>query len=93
MTPTADEYIQAGLTAFRAMPKQKTVFGAAGRFVSHSDGERVLYGPNGNVIGRVIENPLGGTQVETDEALHAVARVPQIRIVVSRKYREVVSVG
>lgn len=90
--PHLDEYVQAFLTSMRAQPKETTMFTPAGRSTIHAIGERVLLGPRGEKI-RVLEHPEGGTQVEQDDKLHAVARVPLIRIVVSRKYREVVSVG
>jgi hypothetical protein len=82
--PTADEYIEAALTGFRAMPRETTVFGPAGRATVRSNGEALIYGPNGAVIGRVTEDPLGGTQIEQDERLHAVVR-PQTRQMLLRR--------
>lgn len=73
MTPSLDEYVNAFLTAMRAETRKRTVFTPAGRQVVRSNGERVIYGPNGAPI-RVVENPEGGTQIETDDRLHAVAR-------------------
>lgn len=88
--PSLDEYVQAfgkatdyvgrNVTHFRAPLKERTMFGPAGRAVIHSNGERVIYGPNGQAIARVIEDPLHGTQVEEAERLHAVVRPQAISI-------------
>src|SRR5688572_17890130 len=74
---SATEYIERNVTRFRAPLKERTMFGPAGRQVIHTNGERVIYGPNGQPIARVIEDPLHGTQVEEAERLHAVVR-PQV---------------
>ena len=78
MTPTVDEYVQAFLTALRAPVRERTVFGQAGKFSQKFEGEQMLYGPDGRPF-RVKERPEGGTQVETDQALHAVVRPQVIR--------------
>jgi len=76
----ATDYIDANVTRFRAPLKERTVFTQAGRQVIHSNGERVIYGPNGSAIARVIEDPLHGTQVEEADRLHAVVRPQAISI-------------
>ena len=73
MTPTVDDYVEAFLTALRAPVRERTVFGSAGKFSEKSSGERRLFGPDGRPF-RVIERPDGGTQIETDNRLHAVVR-------------------
>lgn len=83
--PTADEYIEAALTGLRAMCKETTVYGPAGRAKVRSNGERLIYGPNGAIIGRVTEDPLGGTQIEQDERLHAVVRPQTKRALLRRR--------
>lgn len=78
MTPSLDEYVAAYLTAMRATPKERTVFGPAGRQVVHSPGERVLYGPKGEPI-RVVEDEAHNTQIEHGDHLHAVVRPTAVR--------------
>jgi hypothetical protein len=100
-SPTLDEYvhafhkatdfIDATVTAHRAPLRERTVFGPAGRAVLRSAGERVLYGRNGEVIGRVIEDEMHNTQIEEDERLSAVIRLPQFVAKVHRRTREVIS--
>lgn len=79
MTPTVDQYVAAYLTAMRAPLKQRTQFGPAGRAVIHSDGEKVIYGPDGTPI-RIIEDTLHGTHVEHGDHLHAVVRPGVMRV-------------
>lgn len=84
--PTLDQYVEAFLTAMRAVPTEKIVSTSAGTMRVHGNGERVLYGPNGAAI-RVIEDPERNTQVETDDRLHAVIRPPTIRVHLPRGAR------
>lgn len=70
----ADELVQRNLTRYRAPLRERTVFTQAGRTVVHAPGERVIYGPSGAVLGRVIEDEHGGTQIEQNDRLHAVIR-------------------
>lgn len=72
--PTVEDYVQSMLTTFRANVKRSTMFTAAGRTEVRSNGERLIYGPSGDVIGRVVESPEGHTQVEESDRLHAVIR-------------------
>lgn len=72
-TPTVDEYVQSYLTKMRAPLKARTMFGQAGRAVIHSNGEGIIYAPDGTPI-RVVENPEGGNQIEHGDHLHAVVR-------------------
>jgi hypothetical protein len=71
--PTAEDFIQAALTALRAPLKEKFVSTAAGNTRHKTSGERTLYAPNGEPL-RVIEDPSGGTQIEHGNSLHAVVR-------------------
>lgn len=70
----AADQIQANLLRYRAPLRETTVFTSAGRTTLHHDGEQVIYGPNGAVIGRVVEDPFGNCQIEEDDRLHAVIR-------------------
>lgn len=70
-------FVEARLLKMRALPKEKTMFGPAGRQVLHSTGERMIYAPNGHPI-KITEDPLGGVQVEHDDHLHAVVRPPTV---------------
>lgn len=80
--PTLDEvvaaaktlpYVEARLLKMRAPLKEKTMFGPAGRQVLHSNGEKMILGPDGEPI-KIVEDPLGGVQVEHGDHLHAVIR-------------------
>lgn len=81
--PSVDEYVAAALTALRARPREQTTFTAAGRQTIRSNGERVLYAPDGTPL-RVVEDPLGGTQVEHGDHLHAVVRPRTVTIHIPR---------
>lgn len=84
-TPTIDEYVQASLLAQRARLREAVSFGPAGRTVTRSPGERVIYHPTtGQIIGRVVEDEHGNTQIEQDDKLHCVIRLPQFRTLVRR---------
>lgn len=77
-TPSTDEYVEAFLTALRAPLKQRTTFTPAGRAVIRSSGEKLIFGPDGKPI-KVVEDENGGTQIETDDRLHAVVRPATVR--------------
>jgi hypothetical protein len=68
------QFVANNVTRMRAPLKERTVFGPAGRAVIHSKGERVIYGPNGAALCRVLEDELHNTQIEEGERLHAVMR-------------------
>lgn len=94
MTPSLDEYVaamRAAVPHLRAERKARTLFGPAGRAtVREAIGERVIYGPNGAPIARVIEDELTNTQIEEHDRLHAVMRPPTLRLLYSRSDRKVV---
>lgn len=71
---TAADQIQSNLLRYRAPLKTSTMFTSAGRTTLHHNGEQVIYGPNGAVIGRVVEDPFGNCQIEEEDRLHAVIR-------------------
>lgn len=76
--PTVDDYVNAYLLHMRAKPRERFVSTVAGTATVRSDGERVIYGPNGEPI-RVLERAperdgSTGNQIETDGRLHAVVR-------------------
>jgi hypothetical protein len=79
LRPDVDRYVQEYLTSFRAPVKKGTQFGFGGRVRTRKPGERLLYAPDGTPF-RVIENPDGGTQIEQNDCLHAVARPGVLRI-------------
>lgn len=88
--PTTDEFVQTFLKAFRAPPKERTMFTSSGRSVQRSRGERIIYGPNGEPI-RVLEDPNRATQIEQkDDKLHAVIRPGTVHIRVDRKTGEMI---
>lgn len=72
------EFVARNAARMRAPLKQRTQFGPAGRAVIHSKGERVIYGVNGRILCRVVEDELHGCQIEEDERLHAVVRPPTV---------------
>lgn len=71
-------FVADNVRKMRAPLKAKTVFTAAGKTVVHSPGERIIYGPDNTPLCKVIEDELGGCQIEEDERLHAVVRPPTI---------------
>lgn len=76
-TPTVHDYVASFLRQMRAPLRERTTFTPAGRTVIHSNGERVLYAPDGTPI-RVVEIPgpngSGGNQIEHGDHLHAHVR-------------------
>lgn len=67
-------FVAANVTKMRVPLKERTLFTSAGRTVLHEKAERVIYGPDGRQLCRVIEDDVHGTQIEEDERLHAVVR-------------------
>lgn len=74
------EFVARNSSKFRAPLKSRTQFGPAGRAVIHSAGERVIYGPNGAALCRVVEDEAHNTQIEEAECLHGVVRPKPIRV-------------
>lgn len=90
MNPNLDDYVHAFKRATdyidrtvmhqRAPLRESTMFGPAGKTVIHSKGERIIYGPSGEMIARVTEDEAHVTQIEEDERLHGIARPESIRV-------------
>lgn len=81
MTTLAEQMIAHYTSQFTAADVRgsKTVFTAAGRIGIATPGERILQLPNGQRV-RVLTDASGtATQVEEDEALHAIVRPAAIR--------------
>jgi hypothetical protein len=75
----ADDLIHAH-GRLQAQRRVSTVFTAAGRVGVHQPGERMIVLPNGHSI-RVSTDASGvATQVEEDEAMHAIVRPRPIRV-------------
>lgn len=74
------EFVARNSAKFRAPLKSRTQFGPAGRAVIHSAGERVIYGPNGAALCRVVEDEVHNTQIEEADRLHATVRPNPIRM-------------
>jgi hypothetical protein len=79
MTPSVDDYIAAAMSAFKAKRGEKTI-SAGGRTIrTHTPGERILHLPNGQHVKVSVDDSGVATQVEDDEALHAIVRPQPIR--------------
>lgn len=71
---TTEQIIEAAVAKFGAARPVSTVF-AGGRAIKvHQAGERVLHLPNGAVVKVVTDDSGVVTQIEEDEAMHAVVR-------------------
>ena len=80
MVPTTDDYIAAYMSAFKAERGEKMIH-AAGRAVRvHTPGQRILHLPNGHHVNVAVDDSGVATQVEEDEALHAIVRPHPIRL-------------
>jgi hypothetical protein len=85
MTPTVDDYINAAMQAgqldraFRAKRGEKMIHAGGRGMHVRTPGEHVLYLPNGVAVKVSTDDSGVATQVEDDEALHAVVRPRTIR--------------
>jgi hypothetical protein len=79
VTPSVDDYINAFMSAFRAQRGEKTIF-AGGRSVKvRTAGERIIHLPNGHQVKVTTDDSGIATQVEENDALHAIVRPHTIR--------------
>ena len=62
-------YVEKHIREYQAELRAKTVFGPAGRAVIHSQGERIVLGPNGERL-RVVQLPGNATQIEHEDEHH-----------------------
>jgi hypothetical protein len=74
------DYIDKTVMQQRAPLREHTMFGPAGKTVIHKQGERIIYGANGALLARVLEDADShNTHIEEDERLHAIVRPTVIR--------------
>jgi gamma-glutamyl:cysteine ligase YbdK (ATP-grasp superfamily) len=74
MAGPTEALIAAAVHKFTARRGEKTIH-AGGRAVTvHTPGERVLHLPNGTVVRVSVDDSGTATQIEEDDALHAVVR-------------------
>ena len=87
MSTLAERMIELSLDAFNAADarRTKTVFTVAGRVGVATPGEKVIYLPNGVAVKVTTDESGTATQVEEDEALHAIVRPASIKA--SSRYR------
>lgn len=77
---STEQLIQAAVHKFAA-PRGTKMIHAAGRAVHvHTPGERILHLPNGTTVKVTVDDSGVATQIEEDDALHAVVRPHPIRI-------------
>lgn len=69
-----------GFDEFRAKRGEKTIWAGLRRMKVRTAGEKVLYLPNGVAVKVTTDDSGIATHVEENEALHAIARPPAIRI-------------
>ena len=79
MTPTVGDYIKAYVSAFRARRGRKLVHAGGRAMQVRTPAERVIYLPNGHHVKVSVDDSGVATQVEEDEALHAIVRPATIR--------------
>jgi hypothetical protein len=79
MTPSVDDYINAAMHAFRAKRGDKMIHAGGRAMHVRTAGERVIYLPNGVAVKVTTDDSGIATQVEEDEALHAIVRPHTIR--------------
>lgn len=72
--------IQVAVDKFRAPRRQRFVHAGGRGMHTHSQGEKVLYLPNGSTVKVTTCDADSTTQVEEDEHLHAVVRPAPVRL-------------
>jgi hypothetical protein len=78
--PTTDDYIAAAMSAFRARRGEKIVSAGGRTMTVHTPGQRILYLPNGAHVNVRVDDSGVATQVEEDDALHAIVRPHPIQL-------------
>jgi hypothetical protein len=71
---TTDDLIRAAMTKFRAERGDKLIHAGGKAMRVRTPGERILYLPNGAHVKVSVDDSGIATQVEEDEALHAIVR-------------------
>jgi hypothetical protein len=79
VTPSVDDYINAATQAFRARRGEKMIHAGGRAMRVRTAGEQVLYLPNGVAVKVTTDDSGIATQIEEDEALHAIVRPRTIR--------------
>lgn len=79
MTPTVDDYVRAAMSAFRAERGSRTIHAGGRTMTVRTPAERILHLPNGQHVRVSVDDSGVATQVEEDEALHAIVRPHTIR--------------
>ncbi len=77
---TTEQLIAAAVHKFTAPRGERTVFAGGKRVVVHIPGERILHLPNGAVVKVTVDDSGHATQIEEDDALHAVARPASVKV-------------
>lgn len=76
---TTDQLIAEAMAKFRARRGEKFIMANGHAARVHTPGERILYLPNGAHVKVSVDDSGIATQVEEDEALHAIVRPQTIR--------------
>lgn len=71
---STEALIQAAVAKFCAPRGTKTISTAARTMQVHTAGERVLHLPNGQTVKVTVDDSGTATQIEEDDALHAIVR-------------------
>ncbi len=77
---STEQLIAAAVHKFTAPRGERTVFAGGRRVVVHTPGERILHLPNGAVVKVTVDDSGHATQIEEDDALHAVARPTSVKV-------------
>lgn len=81
---TTDDLIREAMSKFRARRGEKLIHAGGRPMRVHTVGERVLYLPNGAHVKVSTDDSGVATQVEEDEALHAIVRPGTINTKIRR---------
>jgi hypothetical protein len=76
---TTGDYVAAFMSAFKAPRGEKMVHAGGRGMRIRTPGERVIYLPNGHAVKVTVDDSGVATQIEEDEALHAIVRPEPIR--------------
>lgn len=77
---TTEDIIRHAVHRFVAQRGTKTIFAGDRKVEVHTAGERILHLPNGAVVKVTTDDSGRATQIEENDALHAIARPRSIRI-------------
>lgn len=77
---TTEQIIQAAVAKFAAPRGERVISTSARTMRVHTPGERVLYLPNGACVKITTDASGVATQVEEDDALHAVVRPKPVNL-------------